>query len=301
MANTIGLAKKYVPLLDEIYQKGAITSIFEADASLVREGLTADTIYIAKTALQGLGDYDRATGYTQGDITFTWEAHQFTQDRGRKFYVDAMDDLESVGLAFGTLVNEFMRTKVAPELDAYRFATLAGKAGTTAEADLTAATVDAAIEAAIVEMDNAEVPAEGRILFVSPQVASLIRQSNNYVRNVSVAGAEGIDNRFDMYNGMRVVVVPQTRFYTAITLYDGTTAGQEAGGYIKTATTGKNINFMIVHPTATFSITKTATPKIITPEQNPDADAYIFGYRLYHDIFVPDNKTKGIYVHNATV
>jgi len=94
-----------------------------------------------------------------------------------------------------------------------------------------------------------------------------------------------------------VVRVPQTRFYTVIDQYDGTTSGEEAGGYIKDASTGKDINFMAVHPTAVLQFTKQAVPKIITPEANQSADAWVFAYRSYGLADVFDNKTKGIYLH----
>lgn len=299
MANIIGLAKKYVPLLDEVYKKSDLTLDLMVNPALVREGMTADTVYIAKTVVQGLGDYDRANGYTNGDVQFSWELHQFTQDRGRMFNIDAMDDLETVGMAFGTLANEFIRTQVVPETNAYRFAKLANKAGTKVEADLDKTTAFDAIENAIVALDDAEVPAEGRILYVAPNIASYLRQATGYTRLVDTNGA--IDNTVEYYNGIKIVVVPQGRFYTDITLNDGITAGQEAGGYTKTAVTGKNINFLLLHPSVCTTIVKTATPKIITPELNQTADAYKFGYRLYHDIFVYDNKLNGIYLHNATV
>ena len=48
MANTITLAKKYVPLLDEVYKKVALTSILDSDASLAREGANTNEIIIPK-------------------------------------------------------------------------------------------------------------------------------------------------------------------------------------------------------------------------------------------------------------
>lgn len=301
MANTIALAEQYLPLLDRIYKKAATSAVLESNGNLIKNStMNADTVYIPKITLQGLADYARNTGYTSGDVTFEYQSHTFSQERGRKFSVDRFDDIETQNQAFGALAGEFIRTMVVPEVDAYRYATMYEKAGTTEEADLTNSTVDAAIEAGIVVLDEAEVPREDRILFVTPTVKSLIRRSDAYVRNLNAVTGGGINTEFDTYNGMRVVTVPQGRFYTAITQRDGTTGGQEAGGYIKNAGTGKNLNFMIADAKAVMAIVKTARPKIISPEANQDADAYIFGYRLYHDLFVPDNKVDGIYAHNAT-
>jgi hypothetical protein len=112
--------------------------------------------------------------------------------------------------------------------------------------------------------------------------------------------APGGDKKIEMYDNMKLVRVPRTRFYTQITLQDGTTAGQEAGGYVKTASTGRDLNFVVVHPSAVLSPVKINAPRIFSPEINQDADAYKFQLRIYHDSFVFDNKVDGIYAHNKT-
>ena len=96
-----------------------------------------------------------------------------------------------------------------------------------------------------------------------------------------------------------VITVPQSRFYTAIDQKDGTTSGEEAGGYAK-ATGAKNINFMIIHKDAVIQYQKHVAPKTVTPEQNQDADAYKFGYRNVGIADAYDNKVAGIYLHKAT-
>ncbi len=76
-----------------------------------------------------MADYDRSTGYVYRNVTISFETKKFTYDRGAAFTVDAMDDEETAGLAFGSLAADFMRTNVIPEMDAVRFATYAGKSG----------------------------------------------------------------------------------------------------------------------------------------------------------------------------
>ena len=130
MANQIAKFKKYVNLLDEVYQNASKTAVLESDATLAQQGANANEIIIPKLDMDGLGDYDRNSGYVNGDVTMTNETVQFNYDRGRKFSVDAMDNEETAGLAFGKLAAEFIRTKVVPEQDAFRFATYAKLAGT---------------------------------------------------------------------------------------------------------------------------------------------------------------------------
>jgi hypothetical protein len=93
--------------------------------------------------------------------------------------------------------------------------------------------------------------------------------------------------------------VPQGRFYTAIDLLDGKTAGEELGHYQKSAT-AKDINFMIVHKPAIIKFDKHTASSIIAPDNNPDSDAYISKYRKYGLVDVYKNKVAGIYLsHKA--
>ena len=300
MANSIALAKKYVPLLDEVYKAAAKTSILDAPAGLTREAMNVNEILIPKIALQGLGDYSKANGFVAGDVTFAWETHTFTQDRGRRFVIDRMDDMETLDMAFASTAGQFVRTQVVPELDAYRFATLAAAAGNSATpATLSASDAMEAIDTGLETMENAEVSLDGVVIFLTPAVKKYLKQSDLISREfVTNVGSRAINRDFDTLDGIPVVTVPQGRFYTGITLYDGTTGGQEAGGYIKTATTGKDINFMIVDVDSILGVVKNAMPRVFDPDTFQDADAWAFDYRLYHDIFVPDNKVNGIYLHN---
>lgn len=113
MANSIALAQQYLPILDEIYKASAKTSILDAANENVRF-VGGNTVQLFKTSMDGMGNYSRNGGFVAGDVTGTWESLTLTKDRGRSFMVDAMDDEETLGMAFGTLAGEFIRTKVVP-------------------------------------------------------------------------------------------------------------------------------------------------------------------------------------------
>lgn len=295
MANQIAKFKKYTDLLDEVYKNAAKTAVLESDATLAKQGANANEIIIPKLDMDGLGDYDRNSGYVNGDVTMTNETVQFNYDRGRKFSVDAMDNEETAGLAFGKLAAEFIRTKVVPEQDAFRFAKYAELAGTKVSGTLSAGTdVLAALQTATSAMDDAEVPTENRHLFITP--ALLIAAQNvdtNKSRDILGAFAS-------------ITKVPSSRFYTAIDLKDGKTSGEESGGYAKHASTdsgvsdpaGKDINFMVIEKSAILQFTKHNVNKAIPPEDNPDADAWIFNFREYGLADAYENKTAGIYLHH---
>ena len=286
MANSIQLAKVYTNLLDEVYRQSALTAVLESDASLARQGANANEIIIPKLSMDGLADYSRNSGYVDGDVTLNWETVQFNYERGRMFSVDNMDNEETQNIAFGRLAGEFIRTKVVPELDAFRFAKYAATvgAGTATGALATGEAVIAALRKATSEMDEAEVPMEDRHLFITPTLLGL-------VEDMDTTKSKEVLARF-----ASITKVPQTRFYSAIELLDGKTVGEEKGGY-KKAEGGVELNFEIIHKPATLQFTKHAVPKVISPEMNQDADAWKYGYRNYGLCDTYENKTAGIYVH----
>ena len=298
MANAITTQVDYTDLLDEVYKNAAKTAGLEAEQGMIRETELAGTFLIAKMSLDALGDYSRATGFVDGDATLTWETHTFSQDRARSFSIDNMDNLETADIAFGRLAGEFIRTAEVPEVDAYRFSVMAGGAGTEASADLTSSTTTEAVDTAQVVMDDAEVPEEGRILYATSQMIKNIQNSDLFTRNLDITTPSGINRTIQAYDGMEIVKVPQGRFYSAITMLDGSTGGEEAGGYTKAAG-GFDLNFMIVHPSSVISAVKHQKVRVFSPDVNQDKDAYKYDFRIYYDLFVLDNKTDGIYVHTV--
>lgn len=290
MANSIAKFKKYIDKLDTVYQQASATSILDADADTVRMGATAGEFLIPKISMDGLADYSRSNGYVQGDVTITYETKSCNYDRGRKFSVDAMDNEETAGIAFGKLASEFIRMKVVSEMDAFRFAKYASATGilSAAEATPTAGTaVLTALQTAVNAQDEAEVNADGKILFITPTLLTL-------AKNVDTTKSKAILDRFE-----KIITVPQTRFYTAIDLKDGTSSNELAGGY-NGSTGGYKINFMIINRDAVIQFGKHTVNKVITPEENQTNDGYLFFYRAYGITETYENKVKGIYLNRDT-
>ncbi len=294
MANSIALFKQYITnTLDLVYKQNSLTSMLDGNPDLVQAGANADELVIPKLSVQGLADYSRNSGYVSGDVTMTNETVKCNFDRGRMFNVDSMDNIDTAGMAFGRLAGEFIRTRVNPELDAFRFATYAGTSGISQVAAGAAladgAAVIAALRAATSKMDEDEVPYENRYLYITPTLYGL-------VQDLDTTKSREVLARF-VFDPARQLV-PQTRFYTAITQKDGTTAGEEAGGFVK-AEAAKDINFLILHKDALIQFPKHLAPKVITPEQNQSADGWKFGYRNVGIADVYENKVAGVYLHYA--
>ena len=286
--NAIELFKQYIALLDEIYKLEAKTNVLDGANELVRQGANANELVIPKISMDGLADYSRSSGYVNGSVDFNFETVACNFDRGRMFTVDVMDNIETMGMVFGKLSSEFVRTKVIPELDAFRMAKYASLANisTADAADLTTgAAVISALRVATTKMNNDEVPEANRILFIETGLKGL-------VDDLDTNKSKEVLKKFS-----QIIEMPQNRFYTAIKQLKGTT-GEEAGGYTR-AEGANNINFMVVEKSAAIQFAKRVNSKIITPEQNQDADAYKYGYRQVAIADAYENKRAGIYLHKS--
>lgn len=290
MANNIVLAKNYTALLDEVYRNASVTAGLTSDASMMRAGANANEILYPQIDVTGLGDYSRNSGYTDGSVNVAWKTATFNYDRGTRISVDTMDDQETFNIAFGMAGATLQREKVAPEADAFTFATLAGIDGISIADPATYADAGeflAALLTAKSVMDEDEVPEENRYLYATPTLL-------NSVMALDTTKSREVLSAFAVKKS-----VPQSRFYTAIDLLDGKTAGEELGHY-KKAAAGKDINFMIIHKPAIIKFDKHTASNIISPENNPNADAYISKYRKYGLVDVYKNKAAGIYLsHKA--
>lgn len=297
VSNSIGLASSYLPILDEIYKAESKTAVLDTAQDRVYYDPKTHTFYLFETDMVGLADYSRNNGFVRGDVTAQWRGYAPQWDRGRQFVVDRVDNDESMGMTFATLGSEFLRTKVVPETDAVRFATYSKAASDsmkTAESISTGSGAVAAIDLGTEKLDDAEVPYEGRILFVNPTMYRYLKAG---ITRYTMNGENGIDYNVEMYNDMRVITVPSGRFNTAVTLgqpdaHDG------AGGY---TATGSTINFLIIHPTAIMQANCFVEPRIFSPGVWQQSQGWAYDFRQYHGAWVKHQKTNGIYVNAPTV
>jgi len=288
-SNAIALAKKYISILDEVYKNASVTADLTSDASMMRESANVNEVLYPQIEVGGLGDYDRNSGYTSAGVKLGWKTAKFNYDRGAKLEVDVMDNQESMNLAFTRAGAELQRTRVAPEADAFTFATICGFEGITLKEEAFANAVDflSALIEAKNKMDEDEVPEEGRILYTTPTLL-------NGVMALDTTKSREILSAFTVKKK-----VPQSRFYTAIDLLDGKSPSEEAGHY-KKAAGAKDVNFMIIHRPAIIKFDKHVASDVIPASLNADADGDILKYRKYGLVDYYKNKAAGFYVSHKS-
>lgn len=287
MPNNITLPKGIQAILDEVYRQASVTSVLTSPPSQLKPTQNVHEFCYPQMEVGGLGDYDRASGYTANSgVNLVWKTVTADYDRGTKIMVDEMDNQESFDLAFGQAANILMREHVAPEGDAFTFAKIAALTGITNNTDTIAdgAQFLEAILTATTEMDENEVPEEQRYLFTTSTLLKSVKALDTTKSREALDGFAGI------------VKVPRGRFNTAIDLLSGRDGDEIAGGW-KPSELSRPINFLIVHKPALIKFDRhVAGPTVIGPDMNPDADASIVKYRKYGVVDGYENKRAGIYM-----
>ena len=289
MPNVIEKFKKYTTRLDKVYQQSAKTAVLDGDNELVQLGANAGEFLVPMINMDGLGDYDRNSGYANGSVSITMQAKKCDYDRGRRFTVDTMDNEETAGVMFGTLAAEFIRTKVVPELDAYRFAKYASIRNIPSDSGelYTGKDVLNALRKAKTQMQDNEVDLDNLLLFISPGLVGAVQDIDTTV------------SKEVMKSFSQVIEVPRKRFYTAIDLLDGRTDDELTGGF-KPAEGAYPINFLMIDKKAVIQYQKHVVNKVISPEANQTTDGWLFFYRAYGIAEHYLNKINGIYLHHGT-
>lgn len=316
MTNSIGLITKYSDqFFDKVYKQDSVTSVLDTTDERVKF-IGAKTVKIAKMQFGGLSNYYRNNdnkdelgsapagtqfygsagfGYQQSSAKMQWETFTLSQDRAASFPIEYFDDEESGGLLVGNAVTEISRTIIVPEIDAYALSTLAAYAGKTdSTAAITSANALSALNDAFLYFEEHEVPAADQIIYVSPKFMKALRESTQITRFIdSTPGDKKVNYKITEYEGRTLITVPPTRFRTNYKAYDG--------GY-GFGSDSKEIDFLAVAKSAVIHIKKYEKVKIVSGDLNLAAngfDGYTVYARVYHDVFVPDNKKFGIYAHVA--
>ena len=336
MANNIEFAKRYTGILDEVYQRAAVSGCLNSGGRMVRAGRNAKEILIPKISVTGLGDYTRNVGYKTGSITYEYETHSFGYDRAIRLFADVMDVEESGVLdCFVEAGAELQRTQVAPEGDAYTFSQIASTEGVTVKAEdlseASAVDVLAALRAVTNDMDEKQVSTGSRYLFITPTLRGVLD-------DFSLANPTRSNRVLERFS--RIVEVPQVRFYTAIDLLSGdddqfgyqkatgtyvattdtevdgsktyyTKSGDEytavasptksgLANYYELKGAGADINFMVVEKSAVIKYDKHVASRVFSPDELEALDSYMLKYRKYGIVSVLENKLDGVYVSAST-
>lgn len=290
MAITVQTKANFQQLLDKRLLAALTSAIMEANASQVQYN-GGKEFKIPNLDVDGLGDYTRNQGYTDGEYQFAWQTKTFDMDRGRSFPIDVMDmDETNFVLTAGALAERFIAEKVVPEIDAYRYSkifSLINAVYQTHAYTPDKSTIFTEFKKHLTEVGDVTggVP---MVAFVNALVLGTLESSSEFTRMLTETEVQtgDIKTKVLSIDGVQLVPVPSARMKSLFTFATG--SGND-GGFAAHAN-AMSLNWIICPINAPLAIVKHAMPKIVEPENNPTADGYIYGYRVYHTLEIADNK-----------
>lgn len=253
---------------------------------------SAKTIQIPRITVGGFKDVDRdvMTQFTRRADN-QWETKTLQHDREFSTLVDPQDvDETNMALTIANITKVFNDEQKIPEMDKYMASKLyaeyiaAGKTPDTTALDAT--NILSVFDQFMAEMDDAEVPQEGRILYVTPAVHKTLKRAQEMQRMHIISGSasNGTINR-SIYSLDDVVIkrVPSSRMKTLYDFTDGAVPDAAA----------KQINMILVHPDAVIAPQKYEFVSLDEPSARTGGK-YLYYERKYWDVFLIAAKADGV-------
>ena len=290
--NSIENVTRYSNELDKMFAQKSATGFF-ADNALATKFVGAKTVVIPDVDFQGLADYDRESGFSRGAINVSNASYTMSMDRARSLQIDR-EDMSETGIAnlAGKILGEYVRTKVVPECDAYVLSKLASVAAT--RSNLIAGDITAPFESLCQLIHNVQSVVgydEELVAFVDSYLFAALQSSAEISRMITVSDFKqgDINLKVKSINGVTLIPVVPERMKTEYTFQNNT-----AGGFVPKSG-AKEIYMLVCPKKGAHLVKKTENMRIFTPEQNIDADAYKFDYRIYYDVFVAKSGLDAIW------
>ena len=281
-------AETFTNLLQQKYAKELCSDAL-TKSNLQVQFINAQTIKLPRMTLSGYKDHTRTAGFNPGEMSNDWEPKKLEHDRDIEFFIDPMDiDETNLTLSVANIQNTFESEQAIPEKDCYRFSklyseltTYNGKIDKTA---LTPANILDVFDTLMTAMDEASVPEEGRILYVTPTVKKILKTAEGISRSIDVSSQSGIDRRVHSLDNVEIKSVPSARMKTLYNFTNGCVPAEGAG----------QINFILIHPSCVVCRDKYSYIKLFTPgTDSRTADGYLYQNRCYGDLFLLEMKKDG--------
>lgn len=302
--NSFAYIEKTLPgVVDKVFALNSLTDALIGGSEIKLDFLDARTVKIFMLASTGLTDYARGghgSTNTRGSAKSTTETFTLSQERYSEIPLDKLDTLDDGETVLGHLATEFLRTKVVPEFDTYRFSKMASYCSATMGNLITETISDNTIiskfNAGFKWMAEQKVPAQDQVIYVNPEIMQKIRNTTELAKRLHQSDMnKNVQFKIEEYEGRPIIEVPSDMFYTLA----------QTGNGIYPSTASKVINFMIVSKKAPIIVKKLDYAKVFNSvDQNGSYLGYV-GYLLtnlyYHDLFVPENKRVALYTSVSSV
>lgn len=259
---------------DKIGKKFVESSIVKGRFSNEYSFSGVRTVKITTPVTVPLVDYKRNGTNRYGtpvEMQDTVQELTLSQDKAFAITVDKGNNMDQHGLkAAGKMLSLQIEQQCVPYIDKYALAAIASKAGTIVSNStaLSKSNIVDRIVAGANAMDDAEIPADGRTLFVPAKVATFLMLSDEFIGVDKLAEKSLTKGKIGEFFGMSVVKVPAGRW-------------------------PENLNFLIAYKNSAMIAEKLNDTKL--HQDPPGISGNLLEGRLYFDAFVFEPSSAGVY------
>lgn len=281
-------AESFTALLQQKYTKELCSDALTKSNMQVRF-INSQTIKIPRMAVSGYKDHTRTPGYNSGTMSNDWEAKKLEHDRDIEFWIDPMDiDETNLTMSVANIQNTFEEEQAIPEKDSYRYsklhAELSAYGGRIDNTIITPAVFLEAFDEEMSIMDEAGVPEEGRMIYVTPKLNKIVKEAEGLQRVISVSTPSTVNRKVHSIDDVTIRMVPSARMKTRYDFTNGCVAAEDA----------KQINWILIHTSCVVCRDKYSYIKLFTPvTDSRTADGYLYQNRNYGDLFLLEKKVTG--------
>lgn len=268
--------------------------------------VNAKTIEIPSISTSGRVNADRDTvAFAQRNYDNKWETKTLTNQRKWSTLVHPMDiDQSNMVNTIANITQVFNEEQKFPEMDAYLISRLYNLWITNVDGDsahdayvgksadtttLTAASVLGVFDQLMLNMDNARVSANGRILYVTHEVKTLLKNAqidanNTLGRSINVeTGPNGIDRRISRLDEVQVIGVPSTLMKTKYVFTSGWAPAGDAA----------QVNMFLVHPSAVITPVSYTFAQLDAPSAMSEGK-WTYYEESFEDAFILNKKADAL-------
>ena len=259
--------------------------------------VNAKTIEIPSISTTGRVNANRdSIAVAQRNYDNAWEPKTLTNERKWSTLVHPMDIIQTnMVTTIQNITQVFNEEQKFPEMDAYTISKIYADWVTTVDpvtgvarvADTTELTISNILnvfDTLMLKMDNERVPANGRILYVTHEVNTIIKNADKVSRSIDVeSGPNTIDRRVNRLDEVQIIPVPATLMRTA---YNFTSGWQIASG-------AGQINMFLVHPVSVITPVSYTFAQVDEPSAGSEGK-YIYYEESFEDVFILNKKSGAI-------
>lgn len=268
--------------------------------------VNAKTIEIPSISTTGRVNANRDTiAFAQRNYENAWETKTLSNQRKWSTLVHPKDiDQTNMVTTIANITQVFNEEQKFPEMDAYTVSKIYHDWTTSIDADaahgayvgktadttqLTTTSILGVFDQLMLKMDNARVPANGRILYVTHEVKSMLKNAqidanNTLGRSISVeSGPNAIDRRISRLDEVQVIGVPATLMKTLYSFTSGWAPAQTAA----------QINMMLIHPLAVITPVSYTFSRLDAPSAMSEGK-YVYYEESFEDVFILNKKADAI-------